>query len=72
MAVLLLFLFSSGKTVPFTKSDWIVISDFENLTEQPVFDKSLYTAFSLTINQSRHINVFPRNRIIETLARMQH
>lgn len=71
MAVILLFLFSSGKTVPFTKSDWIVISDFENLTEQPVFDKSLYTAFSLTINQSRHINVFPRNRIIETLARMQ-
>jgi len=71
LAVIFLFLFSSGKTVPFTKSDWIVISDFENLTEQPVFDKSLYTAFSLTINQSRHVNVFPRNRIIETLARMQ-
>ena len=71
LAVAGLFFFSSGYTVPFEKRDWIVISDFENLTENPVFDKSLYTAFSLTINQSRHINVLARNKMIETLARMK-
>ncbi len=71
LAVVGLFLFSSGYTVPFEKHDWIVISDFENLTENPVFDKSLYTAFSLTINQSRHINVLPRDKMAETLARMK-
>lgn len=72
VAVLVLFTFSSANTVPFAKRDWVVITDFENLTNDPVFDKSLYTAFSLTANQSRYINVFPRSRMLETLARMQH
>jgi tetratricopeptide (TPR) repeat protein len=71
LAVIILFLFSSGSTLPFSKRDWIVITDFENLTENPVFDRSLYTAFSLTINQSRYINVFSRSRMIETLTRMK-
>jgi tetratricopeptide (TPR) repeat protein len=57
--------------LPFSKRDWIVITDFENLTENPVFDRSLYTAFSLTINQSRYINVFSRSRMVETLTRMK-
>ena len=71
IAVLVLFTFSSANTVPFLERDWVLITDFENLTSDPVFDKSLYTAFTLTANQSRHINVFPRSRMIETLTRMQ-
>ncbi len=71
IAVLVLFTFSSANTVPFAERDWVVITDFENLTSDPVFDKSLYTAFTLTANQSRYINVFPRSRMIETLTRMQ-
>ncbi len=71
IAAVILFFFSSGSPLPFSKRDWIVITDFENLTGNPVFDKSLYTAFSLTINQSRYINVFPRNRMLETMAMME-
>lgn len=71
MAVMVLFMFSSANTVPFSKRDWVVITDFENQTGEPVFDKSLYTAFTLTANQSSHINILPRSRIIETLARME-
>jgi tetratricopeptide (TPR) repeat protein len=71
IAVSALLLFSSGSTLPFTERDWIVITDFENLTGNPVFDNSLYTAFSLTASQSRYINVFPRSRMIETLKRME-
>ena len=71
IAAVVLFFFSSGSTMPFTKRDWILITDFENLTDNTVFDKSLYTAFSLTINQSRYINVFPRNRMLETMAMME-
>ena len=70
IAAIILFFFSSGSTMPFSKRDWILITDFENLTDNTVFDKSLYTAFSLTINQSRYINVFPRNRMLETMAMM--
>lgn len=71
IAAVILFFFSSGSTMPFSKRDWILIADFENLTDNTVFDKSLYTAFSLTINQSRYINVFPRNRMLETMAMME-
>lgn len=71
LAIATFFLFSSGSTLPFAERDWILITDFENLTDNPVFDKSLYTAFSLTASQSRYVNIFPRSRMLETLARME-
>jgi hypothetical protein len=71
LAVIALFIFSSGSTLPFSERDWVIITDFENLTENPVFDKSLYTAFSLSTSQSRYINVFPRSRMLATLTRME-
>ena len=71
IAVAVLFTFSSANTVPFTERDWVVITDFENLTSNTVFDKSLYTAFSLTANQSRYINILPKSRMLEAMARMK-
>ncbi len=66
-----LFLFSGGSNLPFSRRDWILIADFENQTGNPVFGKSLYTAFSLSTGQSRYVNVFTRSRMIETMARMK-
>ncbi|MBR9997383.1 MAG: tetratricopeptide repeat protein [Cyclobacteriaceae bacterium] len=63
-------LFYSGTSLPFEERDWIVISDFENLTEERIFDHSLNTAFSLSINQSRYINVITRQRMMDALKRM--
>ena len=60
IALMVLFLFSSGSTLPFSERDWILITDFENLTANPVFDKSLYTAFSLTASQSSYVNILPQ------------
>ena len=71
LTVISFFIFTSGTTLPFSRRDWIIITDFENLTGEPVFDKSLYTAFSLSTSQSRYINVFPRSRMLETLAKME-
>jgi tetratricopeptide (TPR) repeat protein len=65
------FLFSSGSILPFSNRDWILITDFENLTDNPVFDKSLYTAFSLTTSQSSYVNILSRSRMFETLSRME-
>ena len=48
-----------------------MIADFENQTEEEIFDKSLNTAFALSINQSRHINVLSRERMQETLKLMK-
>jgi tetratricopeptide (TPR) repeat protein len=67
----LLFTFSSSSSVPFNKRDWVIITDFENTTGDTIFDRSLYTALTLTTNQSRYINVLPRSRMLETMARME-
>ena len=71
LAVIALSVFSSGSSLPFSRRDWIIITDFENLTENPVFDKALYTAFSINTSQSRYINLFSRSRMFETLKRME-
>ena len=68
--VALFFLFYSGKSVPFKEREWVVLADFENHTEEMIFDKSLNTAFEISIDQSRHINVISRRRMQETLKRM--
>jgi tetratricopeptide (TPR) repeat protein len=71
LVLAIIIIFSSGSTLPFSRRDWVVITDFENQTGDPVFDKSLYTAFTLATNQSRYINVFPRSRMTETLKMMK-
>jgi len=68
---IIIFITYGGTTIPFTERDWIVISDFENHTDETIFDHSLNTAFTLSINQSRYINVLTRQRMIETLKRME-
>ncbi|RLD75497.1 MAG: hypothetical protein DRJ10_15160, partial [Bacteroidetes bacterium] len=70
-SVLALFLFYSGKAISFTERDWVVITDFENLTDETIFDHSLNTAFALSINQSRYVNVITRQRMQKTLKRMK-
>ena len=71
VAVIIFILFYGGTTLPFSERDWIVITDFENLTDEPIFDHSLNTAFMLSINQSQHINVISRQRMKEALKRMK-
>jgi len=71
IVIVIFLLFYRGKSIPFTERDWILITDFENLTEETIFDKSLNTAFSLSINQSQYINVITRKRMLEALKRMK-
>jgi len=71
MAVVAFYLFAGGSSLPFSKRDWIIITDFDNQTQNPLFDKSLYTAFSLSAAQSSYINIFTRARMLETLKRME-
>ena len=68
---LIIIFFSQKETIPFSNRDWILISDFENQTGEKVLDKSLYTAFILSIDQSRYVNVVSRHRMMENLKRME-
>jgi serine/threonine protein kinase/tetratricopeptide (TPR) repeat protein len=66
-----LFFKSPAEALAFQARDWILIADFENLTGEPVFDRSLETALTVGIQQSQYVNVFPPSRIQETLRRMR-
>jgi len=68
--VVIFFLFYSGKSAAFQERDWVVLADFVNHTGEDIFDQSLNTAFGISINQSRHINVISRNRVQEALKRI--
>jgi len=66
-----LFFKTPAKALAFQARDWILITDFENHTGEPVFDAGLETALTVSIQQSQYVNVFPPARIQETLRRMQ-
>jgi DNA-binding winged helix-turn-helix (wHTH) protein/tetratricopeptide (TPR) repeat protein len=61
---------SSRPALSFTSREWILIADFENRTGDARFDKALFTALTVSLEQSRYANVFPRSRVYETLQRM--
>ena len=61
----------SQRALAFNERDWILIADFENLTNDPVFDRSLRVALDVAIAQSQYVNVFPSSRIPETLRLMK-
>jgi len=61
----------SQRALAFNERDWILIADFENLTNDAVFDRSLRVALDVAIAQSQYVNVFPPSRLPETLRLMQ-
>jgi serine/threonine-protein kinase len=65
------YIFYPSSAVPFVERDWIVISDFENLTGDDVFDRSLDMALSVSLSQSQYVNVFPRRRAEDAITRMK-
>jgi DNA-binding winged helix-turn-helix (wHTH) protein/tetratricopeptide (TPR) repeat protein len=54
----------------FHSRDSVLIADFENQTGDPRFDSALATAFTVSIEQSRYANVFPRMELDAVLKRM--
>jgi tetratricopeptide (TPR) repeat protein/predicted Ser/Thr protein kinase len=54
----------------FAPRDWLLITDFDNQTGDPLFDRSLLTALTVSLEQSPHANVVPRPRVVDSLHRM--
>ena len=63
-------LFFSTKTHALTDKDTIVLADFDNKTGDPVFDDTLKTALSISLNQSPFLNVLSENTMTKTLKLM--
>jgi DNA-binding winged helix-turn-helix (wHTH) protein/tetratricopeptide (TPR) repeat protein len=54
----------------FNLQDSVLIANFENQTGDPRFDQALETAFTVSMEQSRHANIFPRAKLGSVLALM--
>ena len=63
-------LFSPGGGT-LTERDTIVIADFENMTDEPVFDGALKVALAVALEQSPFLKVFSDDQVRETLRLMQ-
>ena len=53
-----------------TEKDTIVLADFANSTGDAVFDDTLKTALSVSLNQSPFLNVLSENKVASTLQMM--
>ena len=58
------------KTTPLTERDTVLLTDFVNSTGEPVFDGTLKQALAVQLGQSPFLNLFPEERIRETLRFM--
>jgi len=53
-----------------SNKDTIVLTDFSNSTNDPVFDDTLKTGLSVALNQSPFLNVLSENTVADTLQQM--
>jgi len=56
---------------PLTNQDTIVLADFVNTTNEPLFDGALKVALAVALEQSPFLKVFPDDRVQETLRLME-
>jgi tetratricopeptide (TPR) repeat protein len=62
--------FYSHRARPLTERDAILLADFVNTTGDPVFDGTLKQALAVQLGQSPFLNLFPEDRVRETLSYM--
>jgi tetratricopeptide (TPR) repeat protein len=62
--------YRSHQAKPLTDRDTIVLADFANSTGDPVFDDTLKTALTVSLNQSPFLNVLSENKVAATLRLM--
>ena len=62
--------YHSHRAKPLTDKDTIVLADFDNKTDDVVFDDTLKTALSVSLSQSPFLNVLSDNKVAATLKLM--
>jgi len=57
--------------IPFNARDWVLVAGFENRTGEPLFDGTVEYALEREVSESRHVNVVPRQRVLDVLRLMR-
>jgi len=63
--------YRSHRANPLTDKDTIVLADFDNKTGDPVFDDTLKTGLSVSLNQSPFLNFLSDSSVSKTLKLME-
>jgi eukaryotic-like serine/threonine-protein kinase len=58
------------RTQPLTERDTVLLTDFVNTTGDPLFDGTLKQALAVQLGQTPFLNLFPEERVRETLRFM--
>jgi eukaryotic-like serine/threonine-protein kinase len=58
------------RTPKLTDKDTIVLADFANSTGDPIFDDTLKTALTVSLQQSPFLSVLPDSTVVKTLGQM--
>lgn len=61
----------SARPLPFQARDWVLVAGFENRTGDPTLDGMLDYALERELSNSRHVNVVPRERVVDVLRLMR-
>ncbi|HEY4303518.1 MAG TPA: protein kinase [Gemmatimonadaceae bacterium] len=56
---------------PLAERGWVVLADVENQTRDTIFNRALDAALLTGLQQSTYVNVLPRSRVDQVLARMR-
>jgi tetratricopeptide (TPR) repeat protein len=68
--IVLLLVAGTRPALSFAARDWLLVTDFDNQTGDARMDRSLFTAFTVSLEQSPYANIFPRTRVDNALKRM--
>ncbi len=60
----------TNRAQPLTERDTVLLTDFVNTTGEPVFDGTLKQALAVHLGQTPFLNLFPEDRVRETLRFM--
>jgi eukaryotic-like serine/threonine-protein kinase len=70
LAMAAIFFYYYNRAPALTERDTILLTDFVNTTGDAVFDGTLRQALAVQLGQSPYLNIFPEQRIRETLRYM--
>ena len=63
-------LYFARRTLGLTEKDSVVLADFVNSTDDPIFDDTLKTALNISLRQSPFLNVLPDSEVAKTMELM--
>lgn len=62
---------NSAPGLNFHERGWILITDFDNRTGEPVFKDALQTSLEMELSKSQYVNIVPRGRVQDILTLMR-